>query len=314
MRRVVAALTLLVAACSPAESGSSSTTATTEPGATTSTLAGSTTSAPVITTTSPSTTTTMPPTTTTLMEGNWADQPLVTTDFAALGWWDGSDWLDAETEGALPVSGGEDYQVIVADRVGRTTGGPQTEVCEPLFLIGVELEDPELLGTFPGPIGLAVSAPWPLQPHLYEELVGDTTYAGVASDLLSERGLDVASPVIKQVVRTDLEGDGVNEVLVVAEDVTEGFILEPGDYSILFMQKVVDGSVGTAVIEETVVLSEDDQFGGIHMVGTVADLNGDGKMEIVTNSSFFEGFGITVWEYVDDDQGIALRLQAGCGS
>lgn len=313
MRRVVAALTLLVAACSPAEPDSSSTTVTTEPTATTTTLSSSTTSTPTTTITTPSTTT-LAPTTTTLLEGNWADQPLVTTDFAALGWWNGSDWLDAETEGALPVSGGEDYQVIVADQVGRTTGGPQIEVCEPLFLIGVELEDPELLGTFPGPIGLAVSAPWPLQPHFYEELAGDTTYAGVASDLLSERGLEVASPVIKQVVRTDLEGDGVNEVFVVAEDVTQGFILEPGDYSILFMQKVIDGSVATAVIEETVVLSEDEQFGGIHMMGTVADLNGDGKMEIVTNSSFFEGFGITVWEYIDDDQGIALRLQAGCGS
>jgi hypothetical protein len=100
----------------------------------------------------------------------------------------------------------------------------------------------------------------------------------------------------------------------VAEDVTDGLLLEPGDYSIVFMRKVVDGEVQTAVLEETVVLDGDDQFGGAHAVGTVADLNGDGKMEIVTNSAFFEGFAVTVWEYVNDDLGPTIRLQTGCGA
>jgi len=117
-----------------------------------------------------------------------------------------------------------------------------------------------------------------------------------------------------QVLRTDLEGDGVNEVIVVAEEVTPGFLMEVGDYSILFLRKVVRGDVQTAVLEETVVLSEDDQFAGSHIVGTVADLNGDSKMEIVTNSAYFEGFGVNVWEYVNDDIGPSIALQTGCGS
>jgi hypothetical protein len=248
------------------------------------------------------------------LEGNWADGPLVTTDFAALGWWDGSDWRSAETEGALPVVGGEDYQVIVENSIGRTTGGPQTSVCDPLELVGVELADPDLLGMFPGPFGVAVSAPWPLQPHFFEVASDDGTYGGIASQLLSSRGLDVPDPIIKQVIRTDLEGDGVNEVLVVAEDVTPGLLMEVGDYSIAILRKVIGGDVQSLVLEETVVLGEDEQFAGAHTIGTVADLNGDGKMEIVTDSAFFEGFAVTVWEYVDDDSGPTIRLQAGCGS
>jgi hypothetical protein len=282
---------------------------------TTTTLEATTTTAPTTTTPPPSTTTSLAPSTTSVLAGNWADEPLLTTDFGALGWWDGTDWLDAETEGALPVVGGEDYQVTRLDFLGATTAGPQTTVCEPLDLIGVELNDPDLLGGFPGPYGVAISAPWALQPHLFEA-VTDTggTYAGFASDVLSSRGLDVAEPVIKQLFRTDLEGDGVNEVLVVAEEVTPGFLLEVGDYSIAFLRKVVQGEVQTAILGDTVVLDEDDQFAGAHAVGSVADLNGDGRMELVMNTAFFEGFAVSVWEYVNDDLGPVMVLQTGCGS
>lgn len=239
---------------------------------------------------------------------------MVTTDFGALGWWDGSAWLDAAAEGELPIEGGEDYQVSVLDRLGRTTGGPQTTVCDPLELIGVELEDPELLGTYPGPYGVAISAPWDLQPHLFEEIPDDGTYAQFASELLSARGMEVAEPAIKQLFRTDLEGDGVNEVLVVAEQVSPGLLLEPGDYSIAFMRKVVDGNVQTVIIEETLVFGEQERFAGAHSIGGAADLSGDGKMELIVDSAYFEGFAVGVWEYMNDDLGLVQVLLTGCGS
>lgn len=319
MKKTLVAIAVLVVACSPGETGESTTTSvtTTVPESTTSTDAmTTTTTAPSTTTTTASTTTSIPASTTTTggLEGTWANQPLVVTDFGALGWWDGSFWLDAETEGALPVVGGEDYQVTVLGSLSLTTAGPQTIVCDPLSLLGVVVDDPELLGSFPGPYGVAISAPWTLVPHLVEEDTDDGTYAGSAAEILSNRGLDVANPVIKQVIRTDLEGDGVNEVIVVAEEVTPSFLMEVGDYSILFMRKVVEGNVQTAILEESIVLSEDDQFAGAHTVGSVADLNGDGKMEIVTNSAYFEGFGVGVWEYVNDDIGPSIVLETGCGS
>ena len=314
---VFTVLALVLAACSPGEtSDATATSSTSTTIATTGTETAPTTMPPpTITTTMLTTSTTVAGTSTTsLLTGNWADDPLITTDFGALGWWDGFDWLDAETEGALPVVGGEDYQTIVLGSRGLTTAGPQTIVCEPLELLGVQLADPGLLGEFPGPYGVAISAPWALQPHLFEEVADDGTYATLASEILADRGLDVANPAIKQLFRIDLEGDGVNEVLVVAEEVTPGFLMEVGDYSLVFMRRVIEGAVVTAILDETVVLGEEHQYSGAHSVGTVADLNGDGKMEIVTNSAFFEGFGVSVWEYVDDDQGPVVRLQNGCGA
>ena len=314
MRRSFVAVVLLVAACSPGETADS-TTSTTEGTATTTTQAVVTTVSSATTTSAMATSTTSAPTTTTStgIEGNWADEPLVTVGFGALGWWDGSEWIDAEEESVLPVDGGEDYQVIRLDDVASTTGGPETVVCEPLGLIGVELDDAELLGDFPGPIGVAVSAPWDVQPHLFEETPDDGSYAGFAAELLSERGLDVPDPEIKQLFRTDLEGDGVNEVLVVAEDVPSNFLMEPGDYSIAFMRKVVEGEVQTAVLHETVAVDDDDTFAGAHSFAGAADLNDDGRMELITNSAFFEGFNVAVWENVNDDLGPTSVLDTGCG-
>lgn len=319
MGKAAVVLALFLAACSSGEGADSTTTSTPSPSTTASVAEATTTTAPVpaSTTTAPTTTTSTAVTTTTteLLEGEWADGPLVTTGFGALGWWDGEAWVDAAGEGgALPVSGGEDYQVVVLDRLARTTGGPPTNVCGPLDLIGVELDEPDLLGDFPGPYGVAISAPWALQPHLFEELEDDGTYAGFAAELLADRGLEVSEPVIKQLFRADLEGDGVNEVLVVAEDVTPGFIMEEGDYSIAFVRKVVDGDVQTLILGQTVVLEEADQFGGAFSFGGVADLNGDGKMEIVENGAYFESFGVSIWEYVNDDLGVVEVLRVGCGS
>lgn len=309
-----------VAACSPDEAGDSTTTSL---GQTTTTGESSTTSVVTTTTVASTTSTTQSTTTTTTagttttapgLEGNWADEPLIVSGFGALGWWDGADWIMAEDFGALPVVGGEDYQVARVGLQAITTAGPQTLVCDPLDIIGVEVNNVELLGEWPGPYGVAISAPWDLQPHLFEAVTDDGTYSAFAAELLSSRGLDVAKPVIKQLFRTDLEGDGVNEVLVVAEEVEPGLIMVDGDYSILFLRKVIEGEVQTAVLGSTVILPGDDPFGAAFSIGAVADLSGDGKMEIVVDLAYFEGLGVEVYEYVNDDLGALSQLAVGCGS
>ena len=320
MRRTLLATVLVLVACSPGTEAADTTTSlnpTTSSDRNPTTIAAETTSttAKSPTTTTLATTTTIEATTTTteVLDGNWADQPLIVTGFGALGWWDGSDWVRAEDEGALPVVGGEDYQIAVVGLQATTTGGPQALVCEPLFNLGVVLANEELLGEWPGPYGVAISAPWDLQPNLFEPFADDGTFAAIAAGLLAERGLDVADPVIKQLFRTDLEGDGLNEILVVAEDITGGFLPEVGDYSIIFMQKVIQGDVQTAVLGDSVVTDPEGSFVVGFSVGAVADLSGDGQMEIIVDSAFFEGLGVDVWEYVDDDIGLFPYLQTGCG-
>jgi hypothetical protein len=274
----------------------------------TTTAVGETTTSP------PATTTTLPATTTTAgVEGNWSDTPLVVTGFGALGWWDGSGWVEVEAGTALPVAGGEDYQVAFVGLEATVSGGAPTTLCEPLDNPGVELENELVLGDWPGPLGVAITAPWILVPHLVEEIEDDGTYSAFAAELLGERGLGVPEPAIKQLLQVDLEGDGVNEVLVVAEDVSSGLFAEDGDYSIAFMRRRVQGDVQTVILGESVVVTADSPVVNSYSVGAVADLNGDGRMEVVVSTAYYEGIGVEVWEYVDDDLGLVPQISAGCG-
>lgn len=317
MTKGILAAILLLAACGSAEETGASTTTIETPSTSsemTATTSSTATTVGDTTTTGGSTTTIGSTTTSAPLAGNWADEPLIVTDFGGLGWWDGSDWVRVQDTGALPVEGGEHYQASLLGEGSVITGGPQTQLCDTALNLGVELEDRERLGVWPGPYGVAVSAGWSLHPHLFESFDDDDgSYAGFARDLLSERGLEVDEPNVKQLYRTDLEGDGTNEVLVVAEEVSPGLFAQEGDYSIIFLRKVIQGEVQTAVLGESVI-TEPDGFLLSFTIGTVADLSGDGKMEIVVDSAYYEGLGVEVWEYVDDDLGFVPRVNVACGA
>lgn len=289
------------------------------PATTTSAPATTSTAAQVTTTTAqPATTTTAPATTTTTAPDTWADVPLVVASFGALGWWDGGAWVQVDGSTTLPVAGGETYAVASLDVTGVTTGGPPTILCEPVENPGVVLAD-EILGSWPGPVGVAVSAGWDLVPHTVEAQTDDGTYAGFAAELLAARGLDVADPVITQLLRVDLEGDGNDEALVVARDLADpaGLLARPGDYSLVFLRKIVDTEVQTAILAESVVdevAEGETPFVEAHAVGAVADLSGDGVMEIVVSSAYYEGLGVGVWEWAGADFGPVYRIGSGCGA
>jgi hypothetical protein len=238
--------------------------------------------------------------------------PLVVAPFGALGWWDGSGWVQVESGTTLPVAGGEDYQVALIGQEGIVVGGPPSTLCEPVNNPGVVLENEAILGDFPGPIGVGISAPWIITPHLVETLEDDGTYSAFATELLAERGLDVPEPTLRQILQVDLEGDGVNEVIVVAEDVTEGLFAEDGDYSIVFKRQTAQGDVRTSILGESVIVTASDPFVTSYSIGALADLNGDAVMEIVITGAYYEGIGVEAWE--STAEGPVMRISSGCGA
>ncbi len=233
-----------------------------------------------------------------------------------MGVWDG-EWRIVEDPADLPPVGSK-WQVFNGPGIP-----PEPELApildDNLFCDPVGLSRP-LVAFELGEPWLAVQAGWPLVPHKVEDFTGQLdVYIEIVVDLLAGQGLTIDTAFINQLVRLDLEGDGVDEVIVIATEGERSDIYTPATdqpFEVVALRKVVQGEVQTALLalrlpDET--LPDGFPFLLELEVMAVADLNGDGKMEIALRDRYYEGAGLTVWEYVNDDLGPVVVLDLGCG-
>ncbi len=285
---------------------------------TTTTAESSTTSSTdsATTTTAPATTTT-----TTLLQGNWASVPVVTAFgwIGILGWWDGDEWVPHSESNTLPLVGNEDFQLLYLDNVDRLRSTGLASTCE---WLGEWIRTPTVPPGFWSdrsgvivagercPI-VGVSTSERIVVDGIETLASDNAHVGFAAEFLTELGLQVERPIVKQIVRVDLDGDGVDEKLVVAEDFDITFEGETEGYSVVFLRSVAAGNVETTDVESIYVTPGEIMLGTHQAVTTVADLNGDGVREVVIAAHSYESEWMVVYEF----RGGTLTpvLSGGCG-
>jgi hypothetical protein len=243
-----------------------------------------------------------------------------------LGWWDGGGWVRSDSGEAPPVAGGEHYRVVRVDGVdGTAEGGTPSapdELCgapaialDPALASWTEAND---ANTRDEPI--AVGGSHELRPRAVELLdPASDTYVAAAREVVAGLGIEDASPDVTQVVRTDLEGDGTDEVLVSARrtsDVGPGYG-GPGDYAVVFLRRVVDGDeIETTVVTHSVNESTPEApspYVNWASVLAIADLNGDGRTEVVLARGYYEGSSTEVYE-VNADGTTSEVLATGCGA
>lgn len=168
----------------------------------------------------------------------------------------------------------------------------------------------------PGPIAV-----WGVpNPRPREAVVLDPAahvYRETAGEVLAEHGIDDRDADVAEVLRVDLEGDGRDEVVVVAERIADsaGLFAGAGDYSFVLLRRVVDETAVTTVVARSVpdLTPGTTPFIESHRISAIADLNGDGRMELVLEVRQYEGIGVTVHELQPDGTTPAV-IASACGA
>jgi hypothetical protein len=167
---------------------------------------------------------------------------------------------------------------------------------------------------------VAVGGPWNAMPRALKiASTEQRVYKEAAAEILKSQGIADPNVNLTQVIQVDLDGDGVEEVLVSAtnyERFKPGGGLTPnaraGDYSLVFLRKVVQGKVVTRIITgEYYPKAKEFNAPAEHRVIGVLDLNGDGILEIVLSGRYYEGDWVDAYRV--DGAKITKLFSMGCG-
>ncbi len=172
----------------------------------------------------------------------------------------------------------------------------------------------------------ALAAAWNPVPRAITAIPNtNVAYQKVMTDELKKR--KISQPVmLSQIIQTDLDNDKSNEVLLVAQNPRLSFDAqnrlngsygqEKGEYSLVLVRKVVAGKVQTFTLGERIVTKVFDGTSGqpqvmTQFISAIADINGDGKMEVFVDDLVHEGYGVTIYTW--NGKGFSRMLDWGCG-
>jgi hypothetical protein len=164
---------------------------------------------------------------------------------------------------------------------------------------------------------LGVASPWnamPRRPRLLTENL--QPYAEAAAEILKSKGIIDPKVNLTQVIEIDLDGDGVEEVLVSATRFTMSHpsdSLNEGDYSMVFVQKKAKGAVSNILVAgqfKTASL-KDPGAALTYRVAGLVDAKGDGAMEILVSYSYYEGGAAQLFQLKGDQVEMVLGVDWG---
>ena len=174
---------------------------------------------------------------------------------------------------------------------------------------------------------IAIAAPWNALPR--KPKVIDTTqkaYVEAVRDFLKTKGIEQPEVKIDNILRVDLDGDGEEEVLISATNYFRKDGRVPmrslaASYSMVLLRRVVAGKVETQLIAGefypkaySKAAQEEGRFDAPNAYKVIAtlDVDGDGKMEVVIHSQYYEGEETTI--YRCDPKKVEALLSVSCGA
>lgn len=153
----------------------------------------------------------------------------------------------------------------------------------------------------PGEAGfVAVLDGWGVGKRPVTELpANDPFYQQALGAWLSAQGVVSPEVGIMQVLRTDLEGDGLDEVFISAAHLDGSqHVTRAGDYAVVLMRSLVGAQVVTTLVAGDVYRSAGAEltFPRTYTLTNFIDLNQDGVQEVVVEMRHWEGFGAAIYQ------------------
>jgi hypothetical protein len=231
-------------------------------------------------------------------------------------------WIKPE-EAAKALNRETTYRIYgLTQSFGEAKGGypkpSEEDVCSDVLTVP--------LSPKPEKGAIALAAPWNALPR--KPRIADTTqqvYVDAVRAFLKTKGIEQPKVKIDNILRIDLDGDGEDEILISATNYfqkDEGVPMRSpaGSYSMVLLRRVVAGKVETQLVEGEFYpkaykepTGDDASFNAPNAYKLIAvlDLDGDGKMEVVVASNYYEGGETTI--YRCDPKKVDALLSVSCG-
>jgi len=223
-------------------------------------------------------------------------------------------WVKAE-KAAKSMKGRTAFRVFgLTQEVGKATGGKpkpaKAEACADMLTVS--------LSSTPNDGEIALSAPWNALPR--KPQIADPTqqvYVDAVREFLESRRMSDPKVKITRILRVDLDGDGEEEVLINATNyfTEDGDVpmdtAAPGSYSIVLLRRVVAGKVETELVAGELYVKDESSASNLFEIPGVLDLNGDGKLEVIVHSHYYEGAETTIYDCSGGKCKAVLTV--GCG-
>ncbi len=188
-----------------------------------------------------------------------------------------------------------DLQTLKAKAQGGRPELREAPPCQGAYTVPLDIQLAETYGieSF-GWLGLS-SQGWNVAPRPAEAvdlLTAEQT--ALLDDLLAQNGALRLDYQQLSAYRTDLEGDGTEEIILTATALQEESLhmVAPGEYALAALLR---GDSAILLVGDFYT-AEEMAFPSAYAISAVLDLNGDGKMEVVVHDRHWEGDLLLVYE------------------